>query len=141
MPVTAVNKGRNTVKFTALVAASTALVMGSFFAVPAMADRIDNRQARQMERINQGVRSGALTRFEATKLRKQQRDIASLERKFERDGRLTRSERATLNKLQNRASRMIRAEKHDTQVRGKRFYRNRGHRVDYVPFYRRWWWN
>jgi hypothetical protein len=127
-------------KFTSLVAGTTALVMGAFVTVPAMADRIDNRQARQMERIDHGVRNGTLTRFEAIKLRKQQRDIARLERKFERDGRLTRNERATLTKLQNRASRMIRAEKHDNQVRGKRFNRNRGHRVGYVPFYRRWWW-
>lgn len=133
-------------KFTSMIAATTVLAATAITAVPAQADRIDNRQARQMERIEQGVRSGQLTRFEAIKLRAQQRDIARLERKFERDGRLTPAERRHLTMLQDRASRMIRAEKHDNETRrhvrdrkGWGWWRsaNRNDRF----FYRRWWWN
>ena len=148
-------------KITSLVAASTIVAATAVTALPAQADRIDNRQARQMERIEQGVRSGQLTRFEARKLIAQQHDIAKLERKFERDGRLTPAERQQLTMLQNRASRMIFQEKNDNETRrhvnngrgwgwGHRFNERwgwgRDRHADNAnnydrPFYRRWWWN
>lgn len=88
--------------------------------LPAAADRYDRtdaRQANQAKRIEQGIRSGELTRYEAAKLKGQQEHIRALERSAERDGHVSRAERARLQAAQNAASRSIYAEKHDRQDR------------------------
>lgn len=110
---------------------------------PALADRIDQRQYNQAQRIEQGYRYGQLTPQEARRLKMEQRRIAATERRFERDGHLTRGERAYLNYEQNRASRHIYSERHDGQWRGRRygygygFYGYRPYRPYYAP--RPWW--
>jgi hypothetical protein len=80
--------------------------------------RINARQQVQRERIQQGVRSGELTRREAAKSRENQRDIRQLERAYKSDGELTRGERRDLTHEQNQASRQIYRDKHDAQERG-----------------------
>jgi len=103
-------------KFSAtLAAAAAAVTLAS--AAPALADRIDDRQANQMMRIEQGLRTGQLTREEYHRLMDQQREIARLERALERDGHLSYSDRARLNYLLNQASASIWWEKHDAQNR------------------------
>ncbi|MGW8205637.1 MAG: hypothetical protein ACWGMY_01610 [Hyphomicrobiaceae bacterium] len=102
----------------------TALAMGGAgVSMPAATagiyDRVDVRRAEQAQRIQQGIRSGELTRAEAAKLKAQQAQIRHLERKAERDGRNTRSERARINAAQNASSRSIYAEKHDSQDRNR----------------------
>jgi hypothetical protein len=99
-----------------LAAAATLITL-----TPALADQVDKRQAKQSHRIEQGVRSGQLTKHEAAKLKAEQNRIAALERRFERDGRLSKGERHVLRVEQNRASKHIRAEKHDGQKRYNRF--------------------
>lgn len=132
-----------------LAAAATALVV-AVSAAPAMADRIDDRQANQIQRIQEGVRSGKLTRAEYNRLMDQQREIARLERLLERDGRLSYSDRARLNYLLNQASVSIYWEKHDGQNRGDGWRRGdqygqgygRGHRDadwDTGRYPRRWY--
>lgn len=79
--------------------------------------RINARQQVQRERIQQGVRSGELTRREAVRVREDQRDIRQLERAYKSDGELTRGERRDLTHEQNQASREIYREKHDAQDR------------------------
>lgn len=79
--------------------------------------RIDARQQLQRERIQQGVRSGELTRREARNAREDQRDIRQLERAYKSDGELTRSERRDLNHEQDQASRELYRDKHDGQAR------------------------
>ncbi len=79
--------------------------------------RINARQQVQRERIQQGVRSGELTRREAVRAREDQRDIRQLERAYKSDGELTRGERRDLTHEQNQASREIYREKHDAQDR------------------------
>jgi hypothetical protein len=98
-----------------LAAAATMITL-----TPALADRVDKRQHKQSHRIEQGVRTGQLTKHEAARLKAEQSRIAALERRFERDGRLSHTERTILRVEQNRASKHIRAEKHDSQ---KRWYR------------------
>lgn len=98
-------------------------------------DRIDVRQAKQAQRIHQGIRSGELTRGEALKLKAQQAYIRRLEHRAERDGRITRSERARIRAAQNAASRAIYREKHDAQVRGRGFGKRFGWHKDHD---RRW---
>jgi hypothetical protein len=78
---------------------------------------VNQRQHNQQDRIQQGVRSGELTRNEAQGLRAEQRGIRREERAYKADGQLTRAERADLHRDQNRASRDIYRQKHDAQQR------------------------
>jgi hypothetical protein len=91
-------------------------------ATPAFADGtrdpgVNARQHNQHARVQQGVRSGELTRREAHRVREEQRDIRQLERAYKSDGALTRAERTDLHHEQNQASRQIRRQKHDQQDR------------------------
>lgn len=79
--------------------------------------RVNVRQAHQAARIQQGVRSGELTRRETRRVAETQRDIRQLERAYKSDGTLTAAERRDLNHEQNQASRQIRRQKHDAQDR------------------------
>jgi hypothetical protein len=79
--------------------------------------RINARQQVQRERIQQGVRSGELTRRETRNARADQRDIRQLERSYKSDGELTRAERRDLTQEQNQASRQLYRNKHDAQDR------------------------
>ena len=93
----------------------------------AQADYIDRRQANQASRIEQGLRSGQLTRHEAARLKAEQDRIAAMERAAKRDGYLSPAERARINAAQNHASRHIYAEKHDGQNRWSWFGWRRWH--------------
>lgn len=107
-------------KSTITVAMMVALALS---AAAAQADaatrdpRVNARQDNQRERIQQGVRSGELTRHEARNVAEDQRDIRQLERAYKSDGELTAAERLDLHHEQNQASREIYREKHDGQDR------------------------
>ncbi|MEQ1627897.1 MAG: hypothetical protein ABL965_10930 [Nitrospira sp.] len=79
---------------------------------------IDQRQATQENRIDQGIASGQLNEREANRLNKQQEHINKIEDKAKADGVVTKGERARIDRAQDRASRHIAREKHDRQ--GKR---------------------
>ncbi|MBS0480282.1 MAG: hypothetical protein JSR79_13435 [Proteobacteria bacterium] len=79
---------------------------------------ISQRQANLNQRIDQGVRSGALTRPEAYRLKSQLRDVAGLEYRYARSGgRIDMRERADLERRYNAISAKVRFEKHDRQHR------------------------
>lgn len=91
-------------------------------AVPASAQAwqgINARQAQLDHRINQGVRSGSLTRAEATRLRSDFRNLSRLEQRYRSNG-LTRWERQDLNRRFDALSARVRYEKHDRQDRRDR---------------------
>lgn len=79
---------------------------------------IDERQANQEQRIDQGISSGQLKEREANRLNKQQEHINKMEDRAKSDGVMTKKERARIVAAQDRASRHIAREKHDRQ--GKR---------------------
>ena len=79
--------------------------------------RVDNRQERQSDRIDQGVAAGELTRREQARLERQQKHIQGLERRVEADGTVTRKEAYRLERAQDHASRSIARQKHDRQTR------------------------
>jgi hypothetical protein len=81
----------------------------------AMADRIDQRQAEQARQIEQGRRSGELTRSETASLRAEQTRINDIERRAKADGVVTRQEARQIAQAQNAASRHIYQESHDSQ--------------------------
>ena len=78
---------------------------------------INHRQYRQERRINQGVRSGELTRNEARRLRADERKIRYDKRMAMADGRVTPAERRRLRREENRTSRAIYRAKHNNRVR------------------------
>jgi hypothetical protein len=81
--------------------------------------RIDQRQANQEKRIDQGISSGQLTKRETRRLEKEQAHINRAEDKAKADGSVSAKERRQLTKMQNKASRDIYRQKHDAQVAPK----------------------
>ena len=79
--------------------------------------RVNARRVRQNARINQGVRSGELTRHETRSLRRDQRHIARVEHRAKADGQVTPAERARLTRAQNHESRKIYRLKHNERER------------------------
>ena len=102
------------VKF--ITAAAFAAIALPTFAQTTSTPRIDQRQANQERRIEQGEKSGALTQKEAARLEKGQARIQKMENKAVADGKVTAKERARIEKAQNRESRKINREKHDKQT-------------------------
>lgn len=87
-----------------------------FIAQPvANTNGIDNRQENISQRIDEGLRSGRLTRPEARRLQRQERDIARHEASFKRDGVVTQQERQQLRSelalLNNDLARLLRNER------------------------------
>jgi len=79
---------------------------------------INHREHRQERRINQGVRSGELTKSEAHHLRTRENKIRNDKRMAIADGHVTRAERQHLRKEESRTSRAIYRKKHNDRVRG-----------------------
>ena len=79
---------------------------------------INNREHREQQRINQGIRSGELTRREAVRLEEGMARIRTDER-YARitGGGISPRERARLEREMNRESRAIYRQKHDGQDR------------------------
>jgi len=77
--------------------------------------KIDQREANQEKRIDQGVASGQLTDREAKRLELRQQHIARAEQRAKADGTVTAQERKRLGKMEDHASKDIRREKHDGQ--------------------------
>ncbi|MBL8299268.1 MAG: hypothetical protein JNN30_13095 [Rhodanobacteraceae bacterium] len=86
-------------------------------AASAQTPAVDQRQADQRARINQGVASDELTRREAVHLRAEQAHIRQQEREAKADGVVTRRERRQLQRELDRSSAHIYEQKHDTQQR------------------------
>src|SRR4030081_2826972 len=93
-------------------AAITAIALPAL-AQPHSTPRIDQRQANQERRIEQGEKSGALTQKEAARLEKGQARVQKMENKALADGKVTTKERARIEKAQDRQSKKIYREKHD----------------------------
>lgn len=83
---------------------------------PLATPKIDQRQANQEKRIDQGIASGALTQKEATKLDNREIKIESDKLAAKADGKVTSAERRKLKREENRASRAINRQKHDRQT-------------------------
>lgn len=76
---------------------------------------IDQRQANQEQRIQQGVQSGSLTEREANRLDRGQNRVERMEDKAKADGNVTARERQRLQHAENVQSRHVYQQKHDRQ--------------------------
>jgi len=77
---------------------------------------IQQRTQNQEQRIDQGVKSGALTPKETGRLEAEQAKIRQTEQRMKSDGQLTPNERQKLNNMQDRSSQQIYNQKHDAQT-------------------------
>jgi len=105
----------------------TALVVLSATPLAAQAapwQSVNQRQANLDRRIDQGVRTGELTRPEAARLRGEFRTLARLEIQYRRSGGgLSMQERRDLDLRFDRLSQRIYAQKHDRDDRRDREHR------------------
>lgn len=103
--------------------AAFALISALSFATLAHAQEsnrtINTRKADQQQRIGNGIRSGQMTAGETTHVEHQERAMNHEERNMRaaNNGRLTRSDRSTLQHQQNQQSRRIYRDKHNSSVR------------------------
>ena len=79
------------------------------------ADHNDNRQQRQQQRIEDGVRSGALTPHEVQRLENEQDRIDKMENRAKADGVVTNKEKLGIEAAQDHASRSIAIKKHNAR--------------------------
>jgi uncharacterized membrane protein YebE (DUF533 family) len=106
-------------KISTLIASIALALTANAFAQaptdPAATPGIDQRQANQQSRINQGAASGQLTPREQAHMQTRQNHIASDKAAAKSDGVVTKQERAHIRHEQNRASKRIHKQKHDRQ--------------------------
>ena len=98
-----------------LAAAVAALAFALPTAAQTATPRVDQREANQQKRIDQGVQSGQLTPKETARLEKGQAKVEKMEEKAKADGKVTKKERAALHHAQDKQSRHIAKQKHDKQ--------------------------
>ena len=111
-----------------LIAAASTTALNSQGAAPARAPHahgpagtqapgVHARELNQSGRINQGVRSGQLTRSEAVKLRTDQKAIREEAQGYRADGVVTTEDRKDLQQDLNQSSKEIYQQKHDSEKR------------------------
>jgi hypothetical protein len=96
-----------------VVGAGTTLGLASAAVAGTNSPKIDQRQVNQQNRINQGVRSGALNPRETYRLQRQQSSIQAQEARFKSDGRFSKHERHVVKNRLNRSSQSIYRLKHN----------------------------
>jgi len=89
-----------------------------FVASSASADEINKRKENQQDRIAQGVKSGELTAGETARLETKESALNQEERDMRKldNGKLTAQDRRTINRQQNRLSRNIYRDKHNSRT-------------------------
>ena len=95
------------------------IVTGSLFSASSFAQTAATevqRNVNQQERIESGLKSGALNTREAARLEREQSQVNRMQSRALRDGNLSTAESARINNAQNRVSRDIAREKHDAQT-------------------------
>lgn len=97
-----------------------ALALGTACSASVLAQgtpQMEKRDANQQKRIEQGVKSGELTKREAARLKAGEKKIDRMEARAAKDGTVTAKEKARINRAQNAESRAIYRQKHDAQKR------------------------
>lgn len=110
-------------KYFGMILTLIVFVIGLSIVASAQTDRrrgINAREARQQQRIFQGIRSGELTYPEIRRLEREQFRIERVEDRYRSSGDgLSPRERARLEHALDRSSRDIYRQKHDGQDRDR----------------------
>ena len=77
---------------------------------------INKREAKQNNRIKEGVKTGQLTKGEAKYLHQEQKEIRNSKRSAKKDGKVTKGERKMIKSEQNKANKDIYRLKHNNRV-------------------------
>ena len=107
---------KKTILTLAATAAALTGLTGTANAAP-FGGNVNQREAQIAQRIDQGIRSGALTRGEAMNLRVRLDRIQRLEQAYRRGG-LSFAERRDLDRRLDALSASVRVDKHDRDYRG-----------------------
>ncbi|MDB5762362.1 MAG: hypothetical protein JWQ21_1357 [Herminiimonas sp.] len=94
-------------------------IMLSCLVLPVFAQSVSSemqRDVKQQQRIESGLKSGQLTTREAGKLEHEEAQINRTEANALKDGKLSDAEKNRIQKMQNKVSRDIHAQKHDAQI-------------------------
>ena len=77
-------------------------------------NQVNRREARQQQRIGNGIKSGKLTSKQAAHLEKREASVQNREQKdmAKHNGHLTKAEQKGINRQQNRISKTIYKDKH-----------------------------
>ena len=80
-------------------------------------NQVNRREARQQQRIGNGIKSGKLNSQQATHLEKREASVQNREQKdmAKHNGHLTKAEQKGINRQQNRISKTIYKDKHPKQ--------------------------
>lgn len=97
-----------------LMLALSAGAMAQAVAASGAEQRIDQRQANQEQRIQQGVAKGELTTHEQLRLQRGQVRIDAAQQRAQADGKLTTHEQQRIEKRQDVQSKVIYRHKHDS---------------------------
>lgn len=81
------------------------------------ARRVDKRENRQSHRIQQGIKSGEVTKREAKKLIRGQKKVHAMENQAKADGDFSLEEKARIEHAQDRQSKKIFRAKHNERDR------------------------
>jgi len=100
-------------KILVLAAATLFVASGA-----AEARRVDKRENRQGHRIQQGIRSGEVTKREAKKLIRGQKKVHAMEEQARAEGNFSLEEKARIEHAQDKQSKKIFRAKHNEQDRG-----------------------
>lgn len=104
-------------KKISLIIAAILFVSSGLFAQSTKTPKVTKKQKNQINRIEQGVKSGELTKRETRRLMVQEAKLQKQKRIAKSDGVVTKRERIKLNKEANKLSAKIYKQKHDRQTR------------------------
>lgn len=107
-----------TLRTTLLIGAGVVAAAASTFAMaqaPAVTNDIQ-RDVNQQQRIENGLKSGALTTREASSLEKQEARVDRMESKAMKNGSVSPREQASIQRAENRVSQDIARDAHNGQV-------------------------
>ena len=107
---------KKTILTLAAAAAALTGLTGTANAAP-FGGNVNQREAQIAQRIDQGIRNGALTRGEAQNLRIRLAQIQRLEQGYRRGG-LNMNERRDLDRRLDALSASVRVDRHDRDFRG-----------------------
>src|SRR5437899_3104981 len=95
------------------------VLLAGLFAIPAFAQTTGSeaqRDVKQQQRIENGLKSGQLSTREAAKLEREEARVNRAEANALKDGKLSNAEKSRIQHVQNKVSRDIYAEKHNAQT-------------------------
>lgn len=80
----------------------------------------NRRKESQDQRIDNGMKSGAITEAEAKRLHAEQQAVKDARQAAKADGKVTKEERKNLNEMQDATSKDIHRQRHDKQTKQRK---------------------